>query len=147
MGKPDLPATQQDPSQLSESEWRHQLTPEQYQVLRRRGTEPPHTGAYVHVTRQGTYHCAGCGHALFRSDHKYHSGSGWPSFWDVADPAAVTRHRDWSMLLPRTELRCAYCGGHLGHVFKGGPQPSGQRYCINSAALRLAAGVEHKSDD
>jgi peptide-methionine (R)-S-oxide reductase len=122
---------------LSDDEWREKLTPEQYRVLRRHGTEAPFTGAYVHVKKDGRYVCAGCGNVLFSSEDKYDSGTGWPSFSDIASSNAVTTRRDWSLLIPRTEVRCAACDGHLGHVFNDGPQPTGQRYCINSASLRL----------
>lgn len=122
---------------LTDTQWRERLTPEQYRVLRRRGTEPANTGVYVHVHDAGEYLCAGCGAVLFSSAQKFDSGTGWPSFSDVAGEGVVTRRRDWSMLVPRTEVRCARCGGHLGHVFGDGPQPTGRRYCINSAALRL----------
>ena len=129
--------TEDDPKSLTEEEWRAKLTPEQYRVLRKHGTETPFTGAYVHVNKDGKYRCAGCGSVLFSSKDKYESQTGWPRFSDIASSHAVTRHRDWSMLIPRTEVRCAVCGGHLGHVFGGGPKPTGQSYCINSAALRL----------
>jgi peptide-methionine (R)-S-oxide reductase len=122
---------------LSEDEWKRKLTPEQYSVLRKAGTEPPFTGQYVHVKDRGTYRCAGCGAALFDSDTKYDSGTGWPSFYQPVADSAVEKRRDWSMLIPRTEIRCASCGGHLGHVFDDGPEPTGQRYCMNSCALKL----------
>lgn len=123
--------------ELTDTEWKAKLTPDQYKILRKAGTEPPFTGQYVHVKDNGVYTCAGCGAELFKSDTKYDSGTGWPSFWEPIRPDAVEYHRDWSMLAPRTEVRCAACGGHLGHVFDDGPQPTGQRYCMNSCALSL----------
>lgn len=122
----------------SDQEWRELLTPEQYAVLRRGATERAGTGQYVHVKAAGQYLCAGCGAALFDADAKYDSGSGWPSFYAPVDPETIEEHRDFKMIVPRTEVRCARCGGHLGHVFGDGPVPTGQRYCINSAALRFA---------
>ena len=123
--------------EMTDSEWKEKLTQEQYDVLRKAGTEAPFTGQYVHVKDNGVYCCAGCGAELFRSNTKYDSGTGWPSFWEPISPDAVETHRDWSMLVPRTEVRCGSCGGHLGHVFGDGPQPTGQRYCMNSCALSL----------
>jgi peptide-methionine (R)-S-oxide reductase len=122
----------------SDQEWRDQLTPEQYAILRRGATERAGTGQYVHVEAAGQYLCAGCGAELFDSSTKYDSGSGWPSFYAPADPDNIEKHRDFKMIVPRTEVRCGRCGGHLGHVFEDGPDPTGQRYCINSAALRFA---------
>lgn len=121
----------------SEQEWRQQLSPEQYQVLRQKGTEAPFTGKYAHAKEAGTYRCAGCGSTLFRSDEKYESGSGWPSFWAPAADEAVATETDSSYGMERVEVQCANCGGHLGHVFDDGPRPTGLRYCINSAALTL----------
>ena len=121
----------------SEQEWREQLTPEQYRVLRQKGTERAFTGAYHATKEPGVYHCAGCGAELFRSETKFESGTGWPSFYEPASGEAVETERDWSLLVPRTEVHCSSCGGHLGHVFGDGPQPTGLRYCINSCALAL----------
>jgi peptide-methionine (R)-S-oxide reductase len=123
--------------QKSEQEWREQLTPEQYRVLREKGTERAFTGVYHATKEPGVYRCAGCGAELFRSDTKFESGTGWPSFYEPSEADAVEIERDWSLLVPRTEVHCANCGGHLGHVFPDGPQPTGLRYCINSAALDL----------
>lgn len=123
--------------QKTDEEWQRELTPEQYDVLRRHATERPWTGEYNTAKTPGTYRCAGCGAELFESDTKYDSGSGWPSFYAPASEDAVETERDWSLLVPRTEVHCASCGGHLGHVFGDGPQPTGLRYCINSCALKL----------
>jgi peptide-methionine (R)-S-oxide reductase len=123
--------------QKSEQEWRQELTPEQYHVLREKGTERAFTGAYHATKEPGLYLCAGCGAELFRSDTKFESGTGWPSFFEPSSADAVETERDWSLLVPRTEVHCASCGGHLGHVFPDGPRPTGLRYCINSAALAL----------
>ncbi len=121
----------------SDGEWREQLTPSQYEVLRGKATERPFTGRYVDEKRDGTYRCAGCGAELFSSETKFDSGSGWPSFTEPADRANVDLHDDYSYGMHRIEVTCAACGGHLGHVFPDGPGESGERYCINSCSLDL----------
>jgi peptide-methionine (R)-S-oxide reductase len=124
----------------SDAEWRAQLTPEQYEVLRRAGTEAPGTGALLQNEATGAYCCAGCGAELFGSETKFESGTGWPSFTEPAVAEAVELRSDHSLFMRRTEVLCRRCGGHLGHVFDDGPGPTGQRYCINSAALSFAPG-------
>jgi len=121
----------------TDQEWQKILTPERYHVLRESGTEPPFTGIYVDTEDEGVYHCAACGNPLFSSDSKYHSGSGWPSFYEPIGPDAIETRTDSSHGMVRTEVRCARCGSHLGHVFEDGPQPTGLRYCTNSLALDL----------
>ncbi len=121
----------------TDAEWRAELSPEQYHILREKGTERAFTGEYYKTKTPGTYLCAGCGQELFTSDTKYDSGSGWPSFYQPAEPSKVATHEDGTFGMKRVEVTCSRCGAHLGHVFEDGPNPTGLRYCINSASLKL----------
>jgi peptide-methionine (R)-S-oxide reductase len=133
------PKTASGKIEKSEAEWRRELTPMQYAVLREKATERPGTGAYEHDHTPGTFVCAGCGQTLFESDAKFDSGCGWPSFTQPAQESFVDEERDVTHGMVRTEVLCSKCNGHLGHVFPDGPGPTGLRYCINSAALKLQA--------
>jgi peptide-methionine (R)-S-oxide reductase len=131
----------------SKDEWREQLTPEQYWVTRQKGTERPFTGEYYYFKGQGTYQCVCCGNDLFASDTKYESGSGWPSFWAPISEENVETERDTSHGMVRTEVVCSNCNAHLGHVFEDGPQPTGLRYCVNSASLQFAEEADAEAGD
>jgi peptide-methionine (R)-S-oxide reductase len=119
----------------TDAQWRELLTPEQYQVARREGTERPFTSVHNDEKRKGVFHCVGCGTALWSSEHKFDSGTGWPSYFQPITPEAVASKTDWKLLYPRTECHCATCGAHQGHVFTDGPAPTGQRWCINGVVL------------
>ena len=126
-----------DSARKTDAEWRESLTPEEYRVLRQKGTERPFTGEYWDAKKQGTYRCAACGEPLFSSDTKFDSGTGWPSFFRPIDDSSVEELVDQSHGMVRTEVTCGRCGSHLGHRFDDGPQPTGQRYCMNSVSLKL----------
>ena len=133
-----------DKVKKTDEEWRRELTPEQYHVMREKGTERPFTGEYEKSKEQGTYVCAACGNPLFPSDTKYDSGSGWPSFYRPLSEESVRTEEDGSLFMSRTEVLCSRCDAHLGHVFDDGPQPTGERYCMNSVALKLEKEGEKK---
>lgn len=126
----------------TEEEWRKELTPQQYHVLREKGTERPFTGEYEGVMTPGVYKCAACGEELFLSDSKFDSGCGWPSFYQPVSESKIDEHEDSTLGMRRVEVTCSRCGGHLGHVFPDGPRPTGLRYCINSASLKLDPKTE-----
>ena len=136
-----------DRVELTDEEWRARLTPERYAVLRRGGTEPAWSGELLHVEGSGTFTCAGCGAALFPSSTKFESGSGWPSFYRALAEGTIDEHRDRSFGMTRTEITCARCGGHLGHVFPDGPNPTGLRYCVNSLSLEYRPGTDDGAPD
>jgi len=136
---------EEQPLPRTEAEWRERLTSEQFEVLRNKGTERAFTGEYAFSKDDGVYRCAGCGAELFSSDTKYESGTGWPSFWQPIDSDAVELHEDKSLFMRRTEVTCARCGGHLGHVFNDGPRPTGERYCMNSVSLQLEPTDEERT--
>lgn len=131
-----------DPRTLTRDQWRALLTPLEFAILRESATERPHTGRYLAHPGAGSFHCAGCGHRLYGAEHKFHSGCGWPSFFQDVAPGALEIHRDTSHGMVRTEMRCARCGGHLGHIFQDAPQtPTGTRHCVNgNAVLYVAEG-------
>lgn len=136
-----------DPTQLTDEEWRERLTPLQYEVTRKAGTERPGTGKYYKHDEKGVYTCVCCGAKLFTSSMKYDSGCGWPSFFEELDNANIERHEDNTLGMRRIEIVCSACGAHLGHVFPDGPQPTGERYCVNSASLDFVAQDELKPGD
>ncbi|WP_246481842.1 peptide-methionine (R)-S-oxide reductase MsrB [Natronogracilivirga saccharolytica] len=152
---PGLFPSQNEPVNLSDSEWKERLTPAEYEVLRSHGTEPPFKNEYFHNEEEGVYLCRGCSNPLFSSAAKFRSSSGWPSFFAPVSQERIGTESDHRLLMERTEVHCARCGGHLGHVFEDGPEPTGLRYCLNSPSLRfideeahrkIAGGREHELD-
>lgn len=142
---PDSPRVDKPLSQMTEADWKQKLTPKQYYVLREKGTERAFTGKYWNNKKEGVYACAGCGTTLFTSNLKYESGCGWPSFFDSVDEQKIQTQEDRSFGMLRTEILCAKCGGHLGHVFRDGPPPTGLRYCVNSASLTFTPASDSTS--
>jgi peptide-methionine (R)-S-oxide reductase len=141
-----MPTTPRDQLPQTDAEWRDRLTPEQFEVARKAGTERAFTGEYWDCHEDGTYTCVCCGAPLFSSETKFESGTGWPSFFEALDTDAVEEDTDTSHGMVRTEARCGNCGAHLGHVFPDGPRPTGLRYCMNSASLKLEKGAQPDSD-